>query len=240
MAVASVTMFCACFSNGMSIMLPWKVNAPWKRENINLLRRPLEIVVGMCSTLKTHPFAKKHHLPQESWMSFRRQTNRDGANVFKEMWWVLSAPKSRQKEREKKRQNRERRSPACSLPVSASLAGKHRGPRAAEPRVPAGGAGGHRAGGAALLPTASITPQLQGWHETVCGRRAKPEGNSNRRLEGAEGSFPDLGVCWGCAAGPLHQVSAAKVGLGLCLEPAAGVKAGKNKWLAWLYCPNLL
>lgn len=28
MAVASVTMFCACFSKGMSIMLPWKVNAP--------------------------------------------------------------------------------------------------------------------------------------------------------------------------------------------------------------------
>lgn len=128
MAVASVTMFCACFSNGMSIMLPWKVNAPWKRENINFLSGPLETVVGLSFPLQTHPFGKKHRLPQES--CTRRQTNRDGANAFKEMQRVPS--KGRQKEREK-------RSPVCSLPVSASLAGRHRGPRAGRPCVPAGG-----------------------------------------------------------------------------------------------------
>lgn len=33
MAVASVTMFRACFSSGMSIMLPRNVNAPCKRES---------------------------------------------------------------------------------------------------------------------------------------------------------------------------------------------------------------
>jgi hypothetical protein len=32
MDVASVTMFWACFSNGMSIILPRKVKAPWKTE----------------------------------------------------------------------------------------------------------------------------------------------------------------------------------------------------------------
>lgn len=32
MDVASVTMLWACFSNGMSIILPRKVKAPWKTE----------------------------------------------------------------------------------------------------------------------------------------------------------------------------------------------------------------
>lgn len=108
MAVASVTMFCACFSNGMSIMLPWKVNAPWKRENVNFLRGPLEIVGGLSFSLKTHLFAKTHQLPQESWTSFTGQTNWDGPNAFKEMQWAPSAP-----QRRKKREKREAQCAAC-------------------------------------------------------------------------------------------------------------------------------
>ena len=54
MDVASVTMFWACFSNGMSIILPRKVKAPWKTENTNFLKECSEIIgflsVHTCTT----------------------------------------------------------------------------------------------------------------------------------------------------------------------------------------------
>lgn len=51
-------------------------------------------------------------------------------------------------------------------------------------------------------------------------------------------------LTWECVEAVLLDLSirslVLKVGLVLCLEPGAAVKAGKSKWLAWLYCPNLL
>ena len=67
--------------------------------------------------------------------------------------------------------------------------------------MPAGGAGGHRAWGAALLPTSSITLQRRGCATGParnCRQRAKPEalslsGNSNRRL----GGWREVFLTWG-------------------------------------------
>lgn len=68
MDVASVTMFWACFSNGMSIILPRKVKAPWKTENTNFLKECSEII-GFLSvhTCMTRTFQIP---PELYWLSY--------------------------------------------------------------------------------------------------------------------------------------------------------------------------
>lgn len=64
MDVASVTMFWACFSNGMSIILPWKVKAPCNTENTNFLKEGLEII----GFLLAHPCTTRTFL-DSTWIT---------------------------------------------------------------------------------------------------------------------------------------------------------------------------
>lgn len=88
MAVASVTMFWACFSNGMSIMLPRKVKAPCKTENINFLNKTLGkencrlgLVLILCC--KTRIITSHMNQTESSCTGFRKSQAQSKAKIKK-------------------------------------------------------------------------------------------------------------------------------------------------------------
>lgn len=174
MAVASVTMFCACFSNGMSIMLPWKVNAPWKRENLNFLRGPLEIIVSLSFSLKPHPRNISSCRNPEQVLGDK--ITGTGQMCLKKCGgcWVL------QRGGKRKRKEEPRAQPACfSLSSWQMLRAKSSEVVHASCRLCVCGGSWQAPPGWQLCFPEPASPSstgavLQGWRKTVCGQRAKP------------------------------------------------------------------